>query len=300
MTTPFIHPQAICETSSVGRNTRVWAFAHLLPGARVGADCNICDGVFIENDVVLGDRVTVKCGVQLWDGLRVEDDVFIGPNATFTNDLYPRSRKPRGALPPILICRGASIGANATVLPGLRIGPGALVGAGTIVTQDVPANAVVAGNPARIVGYADAREIGDPRDLGGDAPGRAIEVEAFRDSRGRLALWPLAAAVPFIPRQMYIVDGAPDGGARGGGAYRRSHQLLVATKGAMRVALDDGSARIIVTLSETNIGLHISPGIWTLQFGHTTDAALLVLASGTNLPEERVTDYIEFSVGGLV
>ncbi len=107
----FVHPQGLCESREVGEGTRVWAFAHILPGARIGRDCNICDHVFIENDVVLGDRVTVKCGVQLWDGLRVADDVFIGPNATFTNDPFPRSKRHRAPLA-TSIGPGASLGAN--------------------------------------------------------------------------------------------------------------------------------------------------------------------------------------------
>lgn len=294
MTGPRIHPQALCESRHVGPGTRVWALAHVLPEARIGADCNICDGVFIENDVVVGDRVTVKCGVQLWDGLVVEDDVFIGPNATFTNDPFPRSRVPRRKLPPTRLCRGASVGANATVLPGLTIGPGALVGAGTVVTQDVPANAVVIGNPARIIGYADAQDAGGPEGLQPGQPGRAVVVETFRDQRGRLAHWPLEGVLGFIPRRMYIVDGAPDGGARGGGASRRSHQLLVATQGALRVALDDGRARAVITLSDTAAGLLVPPMVWTLQFGHSPDAALLVLASEPYASEERVTDYAAF------
>src|SRR6266511_1641528 len=119
MTDYFVHPQAICETTSIGAGTRIWAFAHILPGARIGRDCNVCDHTFIENDVLIGDRVTIKCGVQLWDGLVVEDDVFIGPNATFTNDLFPRSRQYQERLPRTLIGQGASIGANATILPGI-------------------------------------------------------------------------------------------------------------------------------------------------------------------------------------
>src|SRR5215472_858170 len=121
----FVHPQGICESSAIGAGTRIWAFAHVLPGARIGADCNICDGVFIENDVVLGNRVTVKCGVQLWDGLVVEDDVFIGPNATFTNDPFPRSKVYPKSFAKTLIRRGASIGANATILPGIELGTAA-------------------------------------------------------------------------------------------------------------------------------------------------------------------------------
>src|SRR5688500_9758190 len=114
----FVHPQALCESANLGEKTRVWAFAHVLPGARIGRDCNICDGVFVENDVVIGDRVTVKCGVQVWDGVRLEDDVFVGPNATFTNDPFPRSRQRPAKFAETVVKKGASIGANATILPG--------------------------------------------------------------------------------------------------------------------------------------------------------------------------------------
>lgn len=114
----FQHERAIVESPNIGEGTRVWAFAHVLPGAVVGKDCNICDGVFVENDVVIGDRVTIKCGVQVWDGVRLEDDVFVGPNATFTNDPMPRSRQHLAKYPATVVRRGASIGANATILPG--------------------------------------------------------------------------------------------------------------------------------------------------------------------------------------
>src|SRR5436305_7649904 len=122
------HPTALVESSDVGEGTLVWAYAHILPGARIGRDCNICDHTFIENDVVVGDRVTIKCGVQLWDGLRIEDDVFIGPNATFTNDRVPRSKVRPPTFPQTRICKGASVGANATLLPGLTVGSDAMVG----------------------------------------------------------------------------------------------------------------------------------------------------------------------------
>jgi UDP-2-acetamido-3-amino-2,3-dideoxy-glucuronate N-acetyltransferase len=147
------HPLALVESSHIGARTRVWAFAHILPGAQLGADCNICDHVFIENDVRVGDRVTVKCGVQLWDGVTLEDDVFVGPNATFTNDPFPRSRKRPAAFTPTGVRSGASIGANATIMCGVTIGANAMVGSGAVVTRDVPANAIVVGNPATIQGY---------------------------------------------------------------------------------------------------------------------------------------------------
>ncbi|MBZ0106133.1 MAG: N-acetyltransferase [Sulfuricella denitrificans] len=148
----FIHSHALVEEGAVvGALTRVWAFVHILPGARIGGECNICDHVFIENDVIVGDRVTIKSGVQLWDGLRLEDDVFVGPNATFTNDRFPRSKQWPEAFLQTRVGRGASIGANATILPGVVIGERAMVGAGAVVTVDVPPDTVVVGNPARPV-----------------------------------------------------------------------------------------------------------------------------------------------------
>ena len=151
----FVHPKGLCESDRVGPRTRVWAFAHVLPGAEVGADCNVCDHAFIEGGARLGDRVTVKNAVLVWDRVTVEDEVFLGPNMVFTNDLRPRVgfKKSRGQLLPTLVRRGATIGANATVLCGLTIGAHALVAAGAVVVRDVPAHALVAGNPADRIGW---------------------------------------------------------------------------------------------------------------------------------------------------
>jgi UDP-2-acetamido-3-amino-2,3-dideoxy-glucuronate N-acetyltransferase len=147
----FIHPSSDVQSKQIGEGTRVWQYVVILPGAVIGRDGNICSHCFIENKVVVGDRVTVKCGVQLWDGVTLEDDVFVGPNVTFANDLHPRSRNTAAQLLPTTVKKGASIGANATILPGLTIGEGAMVGAGAVVTKDVPPHAVVVGNPARII-----------------------------------------------------------------------------------------------------------------------------------------------------
>ncbi|HET6407013.1 MAG TPA: acyltransferase [Chthoniobacteraceae bacterium] len=148
---PQIHPSADVAQCVIGEGTLIWQNVVILAGARIGRDCNICAHVLIEGDVVVGDRVTVKSGVQLWDGLRVADDVFIGPNATFTNDPFPRSRVALDVYPETVIERGASIGAGAVILPGLTIGTGAMVGAGAVVTRDVQPNMLVIGNPAREV-----------------------------------------------------------------------------------------------------------------------------------------------------
>jgi len=146
----FAHPQALVEAGAmVGPKTRIWAFTHILPGARIGADCNICDHVFVENQVIIGNRVTVKCGVQLWDGIVIADDVFIGPNATFTNDICPRSKHYPEKFLQTRVGVGASIGANATILPGKGIGEWAMIGAGAVITRQVPAHALFTGNPAR-------------------------------------------------------------------------------------------------------------------------------------------------------
>ncbi len=170
----FAHRMAIIEEGArIGVGTRVWAFAHILGGAIIGSDCNICDHTFIEGQVRVGDRVTVKSGVYLWDGITVEDDVFLGPNATFTNDSFPRSRVRLDAWVPTTIRRGASIGANATILCGVTIGEGAMVGAGAVVTRDVDPHVVVVGVPARPL-----------REIDSDAPStRGDQGEAMETRR---------------------------------------------------------------------------------------------------------------------
>ena len=139
----FQHELAVVESENIGKDTRIWAFAHILPGAVIGSNCNICDHTFIENDVFIGNNVTIKCGVYLWDAMRIEDDVFIGPNATFTNDKYPRSKQTPEMFESITLKKGCSIGANSTILPNVTVGENAIIGAGAIVTKDIPANSIV-------------------------------------------------------------------------------------------------------------------------------------------------------------
>jgi len=146
----FIHPTAEVQTHLIGDNTTIWQYSVILKNANIGKNCNINSHTFIENDVLIGDNVTVKCGVYLWDGVRVNDNVFIGPNATFTNDKYPISKQKPSTYANTILMKGCSIGANATILPGVTIGENSIVGAGSVVTKDVPNDVVVVGNPARI------------------------------------------------------------------------------------------------------------------------------------------------------
>lgn len=151
----FVHPLGLCESEDVGDGTRVWAFAHVMRGASIGSGCNVGEGAFVESGAVVGNRVTIKNHVLLWDKVTVEDDVFLGPNVVFTNDLNPRAafKKDAGAFVPTLVRRFASLGANSTIVCGNVIGEAAFVGAGSVVVGDVPAHAIVVGNPARRIGW---------------------------------------------------------------------------------------------------------------------------------------------------
>jgi UDP-2-acetamido-3-amino-2,3-dideoxy-glucuronate N-acetyltransferase len=304
----FVHPQGICETSQVGVGTRIWAFAHVLPGARVGEHCNICDHVFVENDVVIGDRVTIKCGVSVWDGLRVEDDVFVGPNVAFTNDVFPRSKIPPTEFLGTVVRRGASLGANCTILPGITIGMKAMVGAGSVLTRDVPPYAIVVGNPARIVGYVDAgggdRHRAARVELPTSAdnwprPLRVAGVSLHRlnradDLRGSLVSGEVSNHIPFEPRRFFSVMQVPSKDVRGAHAHRLCEQFMVCQTGSVAVVVDDGHTREEVLLDNPHLGLYLPPMVWGIQYRYTSDALLLVLASRPYEPEDYIRDYDEF------
>jgi len=302
----FVHPQGLCESSTIGAGTRIWAFAHVLPGAVLGRDCNICDHTFIENDVVLGDRVTLKCGVQLWDGLRLEDDVFVGPNATFTNDHFPRSKHRPAEFLKTVVSRGASIGANATILPGVSIGQNAMVGAGAVVTHHVPPNAIVVGNPARIVGYADTGEaVNSTRILSAPASGVLVQetrvagvtlhrLKLVKDMRGSLSVAEYSRDIPFTPQRYFLVFDVPSAEVRGEHAHYVCHQFLVCAKGQVAVVADDGVRREEYRLDSPDVGVYLPPMVWGIQYRYSADAVLLVFASHAYDPNDYIRDYDEF------
>jgi acetyltransferase-like isoleucine patch superfamily enzyme/dTDP-4-dehydrorhamnose 3,5-epimerase-like enzyme len=293
----------LVETVNIGDGTRVWAFAHVLPKAVIGRDCNVCDHVFIENDVVVGDRVTIKCGVQLWDGIRVEDDVFIGPNVTFTNDPFPRSKQYPDCFPATLIRRGASIGANATILPGVTVGTGAMVGAGAVVTRSVPQHAVVMGNPARIVRYvtdkpAASRTTTRPAPaLASDIRIRGVSLERVplvEDLRGNLVARELGKGLRFVPKRAFLIFDVPSKEVRGEHAHRECAQLLTCIRGSVSAVCDDGQVRQEFLLDEPTVALHIPRMVWGTQYRYSEDALLLVFASHTYDALDYIRDYEEF------
>lgn len=300
----YVHPQALCESATIGRGTRVWAFVHILPRAVLGADCNVCDHVFIENDVVIGDRVTIKSGVQLWDGLRVGDDVFIGPNATFSNDKYPRSKQYQAAVELTHIDRGASIGSGAVVLPGIRIGARAMIGAGAVVTRDVPPRAIVAGNPARISGYVDTPRVeARAPEAGGDDPAvtsttvRGVtrhRLTRAEDLRGVLTAGEFLREIPFEPKRYFMVSDVPGKEVRGEHAHRMCKQFLVCIRGSVAVVVDDGTRAEEIELNASNHGLYVPPLTWAVQYRYSPDALLLVFASDYYDAADYVRDYEEF------
>ena len=299
----FIHEKALCESNAVGSRTRIWAFAHVLPGAVIGADCNICDGVFIESDVVVGDRSTVKCGVQLWNGVRLGNDVFVGPNATFTNDHFPRSGDHSKPLLITTVADGASIGANATILPGVTIGSGAMIGAGTVVTRSVPPNAIVVGNPGRIVGYttdAGMAPSAKPEQAASGVqetgvPGvRTYDMPTYADIRGSLSVGDFMHSLPFQPKRYFLVYDVPTQETRGEHAHRRCHQFLVCVHGSVKVLADNGKHRADVVLNSKSVGIHLPPMIWGTQYKYSKDAVLLVFASEEYDSDEYIRDYDEF------
>jgi acetyltransferase-like isoleucine patch superfamily enzyme len=305
----FVHPAGICETDQIGSGTRVWAFAHVLAGARIGQHCNICDHVFVENDVIIGDRVTIKCGVAVWDGVRIEHDVFVGPNVTFTNDPFPRSKVHLSELPRTHISHGASLGANCTILPGITIGTKAMVGAGSVVTSDVPPNAIVVGNPAYIVGYVDADPTVQrrttrqalPELVDGDQPHRLrvpgtllYRLVRADDLRGSLVSGEVANHIPFEPRRFFSVMQVPSKDVRGAHAHRVCEQFLVCQAGSVAVVMDDGQTREEIVLDSPDMGLYLPAMVWGVQYRYTADALLLVLASHRYDPADYIRDYDEF------
>lgn len=304
-----IHPTADVQSARIGAGTTVWQGVVVLEGATIGRDVNLCAHCFIENDVVIGDRVTVKSGVYLWDGVRLDDDVFIGPNVTFTNDKYPRSKQYQENVATTHIEAGASIGGGAVVLPGVVIGRGAMVGAGAVVTKSVPPYAIVVGSPARIMGYVETATNGEdsratglqesPSVAGSVIPVGVGNVTLRRlkyvpDMRGSLSVGEFERDIPFVPRRYFLVFDVPSQKTRGEHAHKECHQFLICVKGTCAVVVDDGRDRTEVLLNSPDLGIHLPPMTWGIQYKYSADAVLLVFASHYYEAQDYIRDYADF------
>lgn len=304
MTQPLTHPLADVHSSNIGADTRIWQYVVVLGGAEIGQDCNICSHCFVENDVVIGDRVTVKSGVQLWDGLRVGNDVFIGPNASFANDRFPRSKRTPEKFLETVLEVGASIGANATILPGITIGSNAMVAAGAVVTRSVPPNAIVVGNPAKIVGYVDADRSKvmvdeNPAAVVGAQATQVTGVSLHRmprvaDIRGSLTVGEFGRSIPFAVKRYFMVFDVPSMETRGEHAHRECHQFLICVRGSCALVADDGEHRQEFLLNMPDVGVHLPPMVWGIQYKYSADALLLVYASHYYDGADYIRNYAEF------
>lgn len=303
-----IHESADVQCGSVGHGTTIWQSVVVLAGARIGADVNICAHCFIENDVVIGDRVTVKSGVYLWDGVRLDDDVFVGPNVTFTNDKYPRSKRYPDHFAKTHVEAGASIGGGAVLLPGIVIGRGAMVGAGAVVSKSVPPYAIVYGSPARITGYVEnatlagvrGRANSTPQDRGEGVVNVGISgvtLHQFRlveDMRGDLSVGEFSKDIPFDPMRYFLVFNVPSEETRGEHAHHKCHQFLICVSGSCAVVVDDGESRCEVLLDSPDKGIYLPPLTWGVQYKYSSDAVLLVFASHVYEADDYIRDYAEF------
>jgi acetyltransferase-like isoleucine patch superfamily enzyme/dTDP-4-dehydrorhamnose 3,5-epimerase-like enzyme len=301
----MIHSQSDVQSCQIGDNTRIWQYCVVLPGAVIGSDCNLSANVLIENVVRIGDRVTVKSGVQLWDGVTIQDDVFIGPNVTFSNDPFPRSRKRPAEYSRTIVHEGASIGANATVLPGISIGEHAMVAAGAVVTRNVPAYGIVVGNPARITGYVNtdntyrlqanryAPKVSDKK-ITEFAGCFVQELPQIEDLRGNLSVVEFQKDIPFEVKRCFWVYGVPGREVRGEHAHFNCHQFLLCVAGSVQLVLDNGHERAEVSLDRPSLGVHIPPMKWSIQYKYSDDAVLVVFASHMYDTEDYIRDYGSF------
>lgn len=302
-----IHEKSDVASKKIGVGTNIWQYVVILEGARIGSDTNICAHCFIENDVVIGDRVTIKSGVHLWDGTRIGNDVFIGPNATFTNDKFPRSKIYPEKFLETRIDSKASIGAGAVILPGLTVGFGAMVGAGAVVTQSVPPYAIVMGAPARITGYVDSEMSTFKAFTANETISPDVEISSLAvkgvaihrmkrvyDMRGSLSVGEFRKDIPFEPKRYFLVFDVPSIETRGQHAHYHCHQFLICVRGSCAVVADDGKNRVEVLLDAPNKGVYLPPLTWGIQYKYTCDAVLLVFASDAYDADDYIRSYSNF------
>jgi UDP-2-acetamido-3-amino-2,3-dideoxy-glucuronate N-acetyltransferase len=296
------HNLEISDCKNVGAGTRIGALACIRSGASIGRDCVIGDSVFIDHEVDIGSGVTIGPEAQLQNGLILENDVIVGANAKLAVDLGSRS----GESVKTIVKRAASIGAGATIASGVLVGAGAVVGARSTVVASVPPGAVVAGDPAGVLGYRDTERLpvsasraDSSLQTGGSKSLRVHgcclqRVASTTDPRGRLTVADLGEDLPFATKRVFIVHNVPDGQVRGGHSHRNCSQFLLAAQGSISAIIDDGRARDEILLDDPGVGLFLPPGIWSIQYRFTNCAVLVVFASRPYEPADYIRDYDEF------
>lgn len=297
----FIHKTADVQTRKIGEGTTVWQSVVILASAQIGCNVNVCAHSFIENDVTIGNNVTIKSGVYLWDGITIKDDVFIGPNVTFTNDKFPRSKQHPESFSQTIIEMGASIGGGAVILPGITIGRGAMIGAGAVVTKSVPPYAIVYGSPAKIMGYvtknvnaSERKNSSSVEEINHDIGVSKSTVHFFneyQDIRGSLTASEFLKDIPFEPKRYFLVYDVPGEKVRGEHAHYKCHQFLICVKGQCSVMVDDSFHRAEIILNKPTKGLYIPPMTWGVQYKYSADAVLLVFASHEYDDQDYIRDY---------
>lgn len=300
------HPLSDVQSKTIGDNTTIGQFCVILPGAIIGKNANIHAGVFVDNDVVIGNDVTIKNGVQLWDGVTIENNVIIGPNVTFANDRLLHGKNNTEECKKIILKKGASVGANATLLPGITLNQNVIVEPGAVVTQDVPAHAIVAGNPAQVVGYANTLDSTTDMGLLDEKSAVLLEQDLgvsgatlyylpfISDVRGSLSVAEAEQHLPFTPKRLFWVFDVPTNKVRGEHAHKKLQQYLICLKGSINIVVDDAKTRKEIILDCPNKGLFLPAGVWGVQYNYSKDAVLLVAASDTYDPDDYLRDYSEF------
>ena len=229
----------------------------------------------------------------------------MGPNTTFTNDKFPRSKHHLKEYSKTVIKKGSSIGGNATILPGVMVGENAMVGAGAVVTKDVPANAIVVGNPARITGYVnvpiekDVKIFTDGNKISNKISTKVKGVEIYKlphanDIRGELSFVEYKKEIPFLVKRSFMIYNVPSKEVRGEHAHRKTQQFLICLKGSLSLVVDDGQNKLEIPLKALEVGVYIKPLVWNIHYKYTDDAVLLVFASDKYNPKEYIRDYQEF------
>ncbi len=296
-----VHPTAIVETSTIGPETEIREFCCIQSYVSIGSACYIGPRTILESKASLADHVKIEGGVQIPEGVSIKSGVFIGSNATFV----AANGNQTGGSTKTEVEMGAQIGAAAVIMPGLRIGAYSVIKPGTLVNRDVPPNAIVADNPARIVGYINAEEklsspdtIGIKRSVGVETCSvRGVTLHSLPeipDLRGSLSVGEFERTIPFAVKRYFLVYDVPSLETRGEHAHHECHQFLISVRGQCNVLVDDGKNREEIMLNRPSFGLYLPPMTWGIQYKYSRDAVVLVFASHYYDNADYIRDYGDF------